>query len=270
MADTGDLTNQPYEPDPDDEDGPPVPRAGAMRKRALATRPKTRKTSVSRGGGRIMAREKQRKALELRKGGASYIDIAQACGYADQSGARKAVMAAFGELIQEPAVEVKSLQIERLNHMLLSLWPKINQGDERAIDTGLRIMDKVDRLMGTEAAAQVDVNVNQQGAILVIDGSKEDFIKAARQMAMGGVQPDGTNGPLAITDGAEGSMDLHPHPGDDVVDAELVEDKDASLADVLGEEGRQAVRDLMAPPDTPSSVPVRSGKKKYDFGVEPD
>lgn len=250
---TGDIEDEtyPFEDEDGDEDDPsvPIPRAQQMRQKILANSSRVAvKTprSVARGGKRILSQEKRRKALELRKGGASYIDIANAVGYKDQSGARKAVLKAMGDVIQEPVLEVRSLQIERLNHMLLALWPKVQLGDERAIQTSLSVMDKIDRLMGTEAAQQVDVNVHQQGAILVIDGSKEDFIKSARQMAMG-IQGDGTNNPLAIESGQEDSMDLHHQ----VIDAEVVEDR-----------------------DEPDPVPVRSEqtekpKKTYKFGVDP-
>jgi AraC-like DNA-binding protein len=248
------VSDQPYEPDADDSDHVPVPRSAAVRKRAMGRRTGVAKRSVPRGGGRIISREKQRKALELRKGGATYDQIADACGYSDPSGARKAVVAAFGELIQEPATEVKSLQVERLNHMLLVLWPKINQGDERAIDTSLRIMDKMDRLMGTEAASTVDVNVHQQGAILVIDGSKEDFIRSMKQMATGGGQAPGPA--------------LPPADGDAIIEGEIVEEKPEVWTDVPDDAPPYDEPMLNHPTDeVPEDHPPK--KKTYSFGVDP-
>ena len=258
-----------YEPDDDDDAAPdagdddgtnvPQPRAAQMRKKVLQRRPVTTKqpSSISKGrrsstrqSSRILAREKQRKALELRKGGASYAQIAEAVGYRDQGGARKAVMRAFADVIQEPVTEVKTIQIERLNHMLLTLWPKVQIGDERAIDTSLRVMDKIDRLMGTEAAQQVDVAIHQQSAILVINGDKDDYIRAMKQMA--GVAGDGTNQalPAGLTAPPTGlpAVDAETAGDTDVVDAELVED------------GEPDPRDLM---------PAGTVKKTYKFGVEP-
>jgi hypothetical protein len=97
---------------------------------------------------------------------------------------------------QEEAKELRSLNIERLNHMLLVLWPQIQAGNERSIDTGLRIMERLDRLMGTEAGSVVDVNVNHAGAILTIQGDKDSYIAAMKRMA--GITQDGTNKPIEV------------------------------------------------------------------------
>lgn len=248
-----------YPPDEDDADtdgyGPvPVPRAHAIRKGVLARQSKQlskKQRNPGKGGGRILAKEKQRKALEMRKAGMPYQVIAEQLGYSDQSGARKAVLKAFGDIVQEPALEVRTLQVERLNHMLLTLWGKVQQGDERAIDTSLRVMDKLDRLMGTEAAQTVDINVTQTGAILVIDGSKDDFIRAAKQMA--GIKGDGSNDTQAA---------IAPPTGE-VIDGTVVDDPPyvpvkGSLAETLTTEQVEAIHNIMAPP-----------KKTYDFGVDP-
>lgn len=254
---TEDDSYPPDEEEDSDGYGPvPVPRAQAIRKSVLARQTKPAKIkgkSVSKGGGRILAKEKQRKALEMRKAGMPYQVIAEQLGYSDQSGARKAVLKAFGDIVQEPALEVRTLQVERLNHMLLTLWGKVQQGDERAIDTSLRVMDKLDRLMGTEAAQSIDVNVHQTGAILVIDGSKDDFIRAAKQMA--GLTGDGSNVPQTAIAPPSGVID------GTVVDELPYVPVDGSLADALGPEGIETIHNIMAPPDPP--------KKTYDFGVDP-
>lgn len=180
-----------YEPDqedPEDQNGHPTVRGAQIRRAAMRKRPPAI-LNQQRGGNvtrRIQAMEKQRRALEMRKAGATYHAIAQAVGYGDASAARKAIERAIADVIQEPAQEVRTIQIERLNHMLLTLWPKVQAGDERAIDTALRVMDKLDRLMGTDSASQVDVNVHHDGAVLVIDGDKDAFIRQMKKMA--GVQ----------------------------------------------------------------------------------
>jgi hypothetical protein len=242
------LVDDAYPPDEDaDESAVPVPKAAGIRQRAMS------RGMVKRPAGavarptqtRLLAAEKRRKALELRKGGATYLAIANAVGYADAAGARKAVVRAMAELIQEPAAEVKSLQIERLNHMLLTLWPKVQSGDERSIETSLRVMDKLDRLMGTEAAQSVDINIHQQGAILVIDGNKDDYIASMKRMV--GIASDGSNqDQKAIT---TGTAQMDGGGSGDIIDAELVGDEDVSLADALGEQGRDTIKRLMSPPE---------------------
>ena len=263
-VDTGDFTpddavEDDYPPDltEEEEAQAPQPRAAGIRAKAMGRgmKPVFKPAKVSKNSKRVLAMEKQRKALELRKGGASYASIAQAVGYKDQSGARKAVQRAFRDVIQEPALEVKTIQIERLNHMLLTLWPKVQQGDENAINTSLRVMDKIDRLMGTEEAQKVSVDVHTQNAVLVIDGDKDDYIAAMKRMAGIVDNTSGHNIPQQI------DSQPYPQPVDDVVDAEVIE---GSLADELGAEGRQAVVDLMMPP-----VPEKPTKKSFNFGMDP-
>lgn len=287
------FEEEPYAPDPEDgNEGPPVPRGKSIRQGALAKRPKKQVRSVGKSGSKILSREKQRQALELRKGGASYAAIAQAVGYNDASAARKAVVKAFGEIVQEPAEELKVIQTERLNHMLLALWPKIQQGDERSITTGLAIMDRLGAMNPQGSNVTVNTGAQVHGdAILVVDGSKEDFILAAKRMA--GIAADGSTS-QAPADGA-----THVPTGLKEIEGEVVETYEemskrdptkqalGSLADALGPDGVAAVKSIMAPPDEsgPLSDPFpyvpgedtdvaaptpATPAKTYEFGVDPD
>lgn len=199
-------TNDAYEPDVDDDDdelvSPVIPRMRANAVRRASNRPRGVATPQ-----RIAALEKERRALEFRKAGMTYAEIANQVGYADASGARKAVIRGMQSIIQEPAVELRTWQYERLNHMLLVLWPKVQQGKERAIETSLRIMDKMDRLFGTEAAKEVDVNVHHQGAVLVIDGDKDSYIAAVKRMA-GYIDVESEVSPAAVGEIGAGTVDL--------------------------------------------------------------
>lgn len=276
-----------YPPD-DDEDAPgqhvPEPRAQRVRG-AMQARPGKAKAQrrLVKGSSRIMVQEKRRKALELRKAGATYDQIAQAVGYKDSGGARKAVLKGFGEVIQEPVAELRTMQIERLNHMLMVLWPKVQTGDTVAINTSLSVMNKIDALMGTEAARQIEVKNDH--AVLVIDGNKEDYIAALKKMAGAGVNPDGTNMtaqqvPQALPSGQPATPPSRYPPGmgpqEDVVDAELVEE---TLPEVFGGEEHPPdvqMSDCTSPLGTvckDPACPLHFGqgrtKKKFNFGVDP-
>lgn len=219
MADEEDL----YPPDEDgeDEEDFPRPKGGSMRRKILANKPQPKggkavgKARAGRTANQLLAQERRRKALELRKGGATYEAIAQAVGYKDPSGARKAVASAMDKITQEPATELKVLQVERYNHMLLTLWPKVQAGDERSIQTALGVMDRLERIMGIDASSGVTVNVNNnQTGILVIDGDKDAYINSMRQMA--GQQAAQAAGYVAI----EAGQSTHT---DDVIDGEVME-----------------------------------------------
>lgn len=254
-----------------------MPRAASVRQRILQNRPQQGGGQVARkrrprtnAQSRIIAKEKQRQALELRKGGATYAAIAQAVGYNDASAARKAIEKAIEATIQEPAVELKTLNIERLNHMLLTLWPKVQQGDERAIDTSLRVLDKLDRLMGTEAAQQVDVNVHQQNAILVIDGSKEDYLRSLRQMA--GLQGDGTNAAPSMNALGPAAAPPTGMPNT-IVEGEIVPETMREVAAFMDPEDytpeMQGWESDSASGPEPEQIPYVQDKKQWNFGVDP-
>ena len=103
--------------------------------------------------------EKQRQALELRKAGATFEQIARQLGYANAGGAYKIVQAALRDTVQQPADEVRQLELERLDAMLRALWPAAIQGKWLAVDRCLLIMDRRARLLGLDAPTRRIVEV---------------------------------------------------------------------------------------------------------------
>ena len=107
----------------------------------------------------LTAIERQIHAVELRKQGCGFQEIADRLGYAGPSGAHKAVMSALKRMVQEPTDELRKLELERLDAMLNSLWPSII-GDvkyrPRAVEVALKIMDRRASLMGLDAPRQVE------------------------------------------------------------------------------------------------------------------
>lgn len=103
----------------------------------------------------ISATEKQRQALELRKAGVSYADIAEIVGYKGQSGAHAAVKAALFKTIKEPADELRQLECERLDVMLKSIWPSVLEGSNEAVDRAIKIIARRAALLGLDAPTKV-------------------------------------------------------------------------------------------------------------------
>lgn len=251
----------------------------------VKTKAKQRKR-VAKGSSRILVQQKRRQALEMRKAGATYQIIADQVGYADAGGARKAVLKAFGEVIQEPVQELKTLQVERLNHMLLVLWPKVQQGDTSAMNTALSIMNKIDSLMGTDAATQIEVR--NDTAVLVVEGDKNDYIAALKKMSGAGIGPDGKNltavqvpdpkglpSPTGVMSHyppgmGQSDLDASTPPGDmlveDIVDAEVV--GEAKMSDCPSPLGTVCM-DPTCRLHFPNAAPAMETKKKFKFGVDP-
>jgi len=104
---------------------------------------------------RITATERQRQALLLRKGGASFPQIAEKLGYRSPSGAHKAVMAALKKMIQQPAAEVKEMELARLDDALMAIYPDVRRGHLGAVDRLLRILDRRSKYLGLDAPVRV-------------------------------------------------------------------------------------------------------------------
>jgi len=129
----------------------------------------------------IEVREKDRQALELRKAGASYEVIAKQLGYADSSGAYKSVQRSMKTIIAEPTDELRQVEYERLNQILLILWERVQQGELGAIDRALSVMDRISKIYGLEAPKQTEIKQQITQGVMIVDGSKEEYLQAIRQ-----------------------------------------------------------------------------------------
>jgi hypothetical protein len=98
----------------------------------------------------IKAHERHLMALELKKAGATYGAIAAQIGYAHPSGAQKAVRAALKATLREPAEELRILECERLDTLLLGLWKRAAAGDEKAARVAIAISRRRSELLGLD------------------------------------------------------------------------------------------------------------------------
>lgn len=117
----------------------------------------------------ITAVEKQRKALELRKQGRQYGDIAAELGYKSASGAHAAVRVALKKTLHEPAEELRQIENARLDAMLAALWIGIEKGDPKAIAAGVKISERRAKLNGLDEPAEVDVTSGGGQIAIVLD-----------------------------------------------------------------------------------------------------
>jgi hypothetical protein len=101
---------------------------------------------------RVQAAERRALALELRKAGATYLAIGRTLGYSEQR-AHAIVTAELRRLNAErveAAAEVARLECERLDALLLAVWPQAKAGDGPAIDRVLSIMARRAKLQGLD------------------------------------------------------------------------------------------------------------------------
>jgi hypothetical protein len=101
-----------------------------------------------------------RKALELRRGGATYPQIAEHIGCAISS-AYELVQSGLRETLQEPGDDVRQIELERLDLMLRALLPcALQQGDAaqaRCAEVILKLMDRRAKYLGLDLPQRMKV-----------------------------------------------------------------------------------------------------------------
>ena len=111
--------------------------------------------------------ERRAQALELRKRGMSYRQIGQELGVSRNT-AHKYVTAELDELRAETRVsaeQLRDLELERLDQYLARLQPKIEDGDEKAIATALRVQERRAKLTGLDAPQRTEVTIGGESVI---------------------------------------------------------------------------------------------------------
>jgi hypothetical protein len=103
----------------------------------------------------IKAVDKHAQALKMRQAGASYDDIARVLGYKSASGAYHAIKAGLKKTLQEPAEELRFLELSRLDEALKAIWPDVRKGSLFAIDRFLKISERRSRLLGLDAKTEI-------------------------------------------------------------------------------------------------------------------
>lgn len=101
--------------------------------------------------------ESQRKALELRRMGLGYTEIAQQLGLGKSQAHRlvKAGLEDAREQIAAQADDLRSEELSRLDGMLAGIWPSARKGNVTAIDRVLKIMERRTKLLGLDAPVRL-------------------------------------------------------------------------------------------------------------------
>lgn len=102
--------------------------------------------------------DKERQALELRRAGATYQDIATAIGYATPQGAYLAYQRALKRTLSDAgAEELREMELDRLDRLQRAVWAKALAGEYPAVDRVLKIMAQRAQYLGLYAPAKMQV-----------------------------------------------------------------------------------------------------------------
>lgn len=101
--------------------------------------------------------EMQAKALELRRGGAGFVEIGLKLGVGKSTAHRlvEASMVDARAQISASVDEMRADEIARLDGMLAKLYPKAAEGDVNAIDRVIKIGERRAKLLGLDAPVRV-------------------------------------------------------------------------------------------------------------------
>lgn len=97
---------------------------------------------------RATAAEKRKKALDLRRAGWSFDDIAAEVGYSGKGAAHTAVRKGISDIVRESAQELIELELSRLDDMFAGFYEQARNGDLFAVDRALKIMDQRAKFLG--------------------------------------------------------------------------------------------------------------------------
>jgi DNA-binding CsgD family transcriptional regulator len=122
--------------------------------------------------------ERDEQIWQLRLRGHSLRQIGSQVGLAASS-VLATLERGYRERVHPKVDEARALELERLDDWLCKLQPGIEQGDDKAITTALRISDRRSKLLGLDAPTRVDANVSTQESDAVRALAEE----AARRVA---------------------------------------------------------------------------------------
>jgi len=139
-------------------------------------------------------KDKQKRALELRKAAASYKEIGQALGIST-SYARDLVIRAANEVIIDDAKEVIMMDLLRLDELQMAATRQFRQGDLNQTERIMRIMRDRRDILGLTTDSWKEQQAERAGSltnngIMVVQGSSENFVEA--MMRAVGVDPNST------------------------------------------------------------------------------
>lgn len=129
--------------------------------------------------------DKELKVLELRRAGLTWQRIAEQVGYADHSGAYLAYKRVIKRTQQQPADELRLQELDRIDRLQLAAWPNAMKGDNQAINTICRLMERRARLLGLDMPVKIEQDVTHWEGGESIDRAVRDLAELLRQNAAG-------------------------------------------------------------------------------------
>lgn len=134
---------------------------------------------------RALSLQRQAQALELRRMGKGFAEIAAALGIG-KSQAHRLVVAGMEDARQQIAASADDLRVEevsRLDGMLAGLWPTARKGGVAAVDRVLKIMERRAKLLGLDAPERRELTGRGGAPIESVSMTADEFARIAAEVA---------------------------------------------------------------------------------------
>ena len=120
---------------------------------------------------RANAAKRRRKAVALRIAGATYEQIGRELGITSQAAWKHVTIAltAIRQKTAEDADVLRVTELARLDAAQASIWPRVVQGDNQAIDRFLRISKRRGEITGIDAPLRQDVTSGGEKLDIVLN-----------------------------------------------------------------------------------------------------
>lgn len=131
----------------------------------------------------VPTQEKSYLAYNLKMAGLSMTEIAERLDYPSTNAAVMAIRNHIQEDARGQSSEFRQnllqMELDRLDFMLSRIWPQIEHGDLKAVDSGVKIIQTQARIAGID---QIDASTKVQ-QVLVVSGDEKDYISKLKEIA---------------------------------------------------------------------------------------
>tara|TARA_B100000131_G_scaffold265524_1_gene263099 strand:- start:166 stop:696 length:531 start_codon:yes stop_codon:yes gene_type:complete len=149
--------------------------------------------------------ERYRRVVDLKKAGLTYDQIASELGYADRSGAKRALDAALERWGTESVTSLRMIQNEQIDDLFRRVMTAILEGDLSQVDVAIRLMKRRAELFGLDASKRHEISGLDGGSIKTDVGDMLIARLTELQARQGALTENLDNEPLRLPQSAEGA-----------------------------------------------------------------
>lgn len=143
------------------------------------------------GPGQVERFDRDRKCVEMRAAGNTWDEITEALGYASPGHARDRWTLMLERMPSRGDMEEqRELELQRLDRMAVALEPKIANGDVRAVEVGIKLLERRARLIGADQPVRQQITViNDELAAELVTEWRAQLEASKRRAIEAGIDP---------------------------------------------------------------------------------